>query len=73
MTTRNPFDAANLSILGEIKEYRDRARKAKPITQGTEKLTAEQTRAKLATMSPAQRQAMVEKIGMPKILEILGE
>ena len=73
MTTQNPFDSSNIKIVGEIFEYRKRARTARPIAQGTENLTAEQMRTKMESMTPQERQGMVEKLGMAKVLEILGE
>lgn len=72
MTTRNPFDSANLTILGEIKEYRDRARKAKPVPQGTEKLTAADARTKIAAMTEQERRDLFDRIGPEKISKILG-
>lgn len=73
MTERNPWDATNDKILAEVKEYRDRARKARPVPQGQEKVTAAQARARMAAMTPEERAAFAAKVGMPKILELLGD
>lgn len=72
MTEKNSFDAANSTILGEIKSYRDRARKARPVPQGQEKVTAAQARTRIQSMSEQERRDLFARLGPEKISKIMG-
>ena len=60
---RNPFDAVNHKVLGEIAQYQKRALKAKPIPLGMEKVRASTAKERMASMSPRGRTEMLQELG----------
>ena len=72
MARKNAFDEVTSTVVGEIREYGERAKVSKVVPSGFEDVSTRTARGRMMKMSPEQRQQLLGTIGIGKVMELVG-